>query len=173
MVDRVTHAYEGPLALFLIGLRVHKPWKVGIVRRAGSAMPRMIAELEANRRAAERGEAQHLGYLGSRTTLDLGGPTVIQWWRSVEDIYAYANAASLEHRPAWLDFYRAAKADPTAVTIWHETYAIEPGGVESLYGGPGAFGLADIAGTVPVGRRGETARERLGRPGPARRPDAA
>ena len=99
MVDRVTHAYEGPLALFLIGLRVHKPWKVGIVRRAGSAMPRMIAELEANRRAAERGEAEHLGYLGSRTTLDLRGPTVIQWWRSVDDIYAYANAATLEHRP--------------------------------------------------------------------------
>jgi hypothetical protein len=173
MVDRLTHAYEGPLALFLIGLRVHKPWKVGIVRQAGSAMPRMIAELEANRRAAERGEAEHLGYLGSRTTLDLKGPTVIQWWRSVDDIYAYANAATLEHRPAWLAFYRAATADPSAVTIWHETYAVQPGGVESLYGGPGAFGLADLAGTVPVGRHGETARERLGRPGAARRPDAA
>ena len=29
-MDRVTHAYDGPLALFLIGLRVHKPWKLGI-----------------------------------------------------------------------------------------------------------------------------------------------
>lgn len=25
MIDRVTHAYEGPLAVFLIGVRVHKP----------------------------------------------------------------------------------------------------------------------------------------------------
>ncbi len=162
MVERVTHAYEGPLALFLIGLRIHKPWKLGIVRRAGAAMPRMIAELEANRAAAGRGEAEHLGYLGSRTTLSLSGPTVIQWWRSTEDIYAYANAAGLTHRPAWLDFYRAAQADPDAVTIWHETYAVEPGGVESIYGGPGALGLARIAGTVPVGRRGEVARERMG-----------
>ncbi len=167
MVERVTHAYDGPLALFLIGVRIHKPWKLAIVRRAGAAMPRMIGELEANRAAAERGEADHLGYLGSRTTLTLTGPTVIQWWRSVDDIYAYANAASLAHRPAWLDFYRAAKADPSAVTIWHETYAVEPGGVESIYGGPGPFGLADLAGTVPVGRRGETARARMGGPGGA------
>ena len=161
MVNRVTHAYDGPLALFLIGLRVHKPWKVGIVRRAGTAMPRMIAELEANRRAAERGEAEHLGYLGSRTTLDLKGPTVIQWWRSVDDIYAYANAATLEHRPAWLDFYRAARADPTAVTIWHETYAVPAGGHESIYGGPARIGLATIEGVVPISQRGERARERM------------
>lgn len=33
---------------------------------------------------------------------------------------------------------------------------------KSLYVGPAPFGLADVAGTVPVGRRGETARERLG-----------
>ena len=159
MVDRVTHAYEGPLAVFLIGLRVHKPWKVGIVRRAGRAMPRMIAELEANRRAAERGEAEHLGYLGSRSTVNGLGTTMIQWWRSVEDIYAYANAEPLEHRPAWLDFYRAVRTDPTAVTIWHETYAVSA--AESVYAGPAPFGLASIAGTVPVGRRGDTARERI------------
>ncbi len=164
-MNRVTHAYDGPLALFLIGLRVHKPWKLGIVRQAGAAMPRMIAELEANKAAAERGEAEHLGYLGSRTTIDLKGPTVIQWWRSVEDVYAYANAAPLEHRPVWLEFYRATKADPSAVTIWHETYAVQPAGVESIYSGPGPFGLAAIAGAVPVGRRGETARERMGDPG--------
>jgi hypothetical protein len=48
------------------------------------------------------------------------------------------------------------------VTIWHETYQVTPGGAESLYVGPRPFGLADVAGTVPVGRRGETARQRLG-----------
>ena len=158
-MDRVTHAYDGPLALFLIGLRVHKPWKLGIVRRAGAAMPAMIAELEANKAAAGKGEAEHLGYLGSRTTLDLSGPTVIQWWRSVDDIYAYANATPLEHRPKWLAFYRAARTDPSAVTIWHETYAVSA--AESIYAGPAPFGLAAISGTVPVGRRGESAHERI------------
>ena len=38
MVDRVRHAYEGPLAVFLIGLRVHKPWRVGVVGTAVRAM---------------------------------------------------------------------------------------------------------------------------------------
>ncbi|WP_392542650.1 monooxygenase family protein [Oryzobacter telluris] len=166
-MDRVTHAYDGPLALFLIGVRVHKPWKLRIVKQVGAAMPKMIAQLEENKAAAERGEAEHLGYLGSRTTLDLSGPTVIQWWRSVEDIYAYANATPLEHRPAWVEFYRVAKGDPGAVTIWHETYTVPPGGVESIYSGPKPFGLAGLSGTMPVGRRGETARERMGRPGAA------
>ncbi len=120
-MDRVTHAYDGPLAVFLIGLRVHKPWKVGIVQQAATAMPRMIIELEQNKAAAERGEAEHLGYLGSRSTVHLMATTMIQYWRSVEDIYAYANAAEHPHRPAWLEFYRVAGADPSAVTIWHET----------------------------------------------------
>ena len=61
--------------------------------------------------------------------------------------------------PAWLAFHRAARQDPSAVTIWHETYAVSA--AESLYAGPAPFGLADVGGTGPVGRRGETARERI------------
>ena len=94
--------------------------------------------------------------------MDLTGVTTIQWWRSTDDIYAYASAGAREHRPAWVEFYRLAKAAPDAVTIWHETYAVSPGGAESLYVGPKPFGLADVAGTLPVSRRGESARQRLG-----------
>ncbi|MGL4175783.1 MAG: monooxygenase family protein [Dermatophilaceae bacterium] len=159
-MDRVTHAYDGPLAMFLIGMRIHRPWRVRLVRQVATAMPRMLAELESSRADAARGTAESLGFLGARTTIG-SGPTVIQYWRSVEDIYAYANAARLGHRPAWLEFYRLARKDPSAVTIWHETYEVAR--VESLYVGPGPFGLAAIAGSVPVGRRGETARERIGR----------
>lgn len=161
-MDRVTHAYDGPLAVFLIGLRVHKPWKRRIVQQAGAAMPRMIAELEANKAAAERGVAESLGYLGSRSTVHFMATTMIQWWRSVDDIYAYANAAGHEHRPAWTEFYRVAKDDPSAVTIWHETYQLAPHGAESVYSGPKPLGLADLAGVLPVRRRGDTARQRMG-----------
>ncbi len=161
-MNRVTHAYDGPLAVFLVGLRIHRPWRLRVLRTALTAMPRMVAELEENRAAAERGEVEHLGYLGSRSTVHLTGTTMIQWWRSVEDVYAYANGAAHVHRPAWLDFHRVAVADPDAVTIWHETYRVEPHGAESVYAGPGPFGLADLAGTVPVGRRGEAARQRMG-----------
>src|SRR3954454_15190569 len=84
MVERVTHAYEGPLAVFLIGLRVHKPWRVGVVGTAVRAVARMIAELERNKAAAARGEVESLGYLGSRSTVHGLGTTMIQWWRSVD-----------------------------------------------------------------------------------------
>ena len=163
MVERLTHAYDGPLAVFLIGLRVHQPWRLRVVGQAVRAMPRMIAELEENKAAAARGEASSLGYLGSRSTVDLSGTTMIQWWRSVDDIYAYASAAEYEHRPAWLEFYTVARSAPRAVTIWHETYAVEPGGAESVYAGARPFGLGAVAGTIPVSRRGEGARQRMGR----------
>ena len=71
MVERLTHAYDGPLAVFLIGLRIHQPWRVGVVGQALRAMPRMIVELEQNRAAAERGEAESLGYLGSRSRISI------------------------------------------------------------------------------------------------------
>ncbi|QKE84210.1 DUF4188 domain-containing protein [Arthrobacter sp. NEB 688] len=161
-MDRVTHAYDGPLTVFLIGLRVHRPWRVGIVRQAASAMPRMIVELERNKAAAEAGEAESLGYLGSRSTVHLMATTMVQWWRSTEELYAYANAADHLHRPAWTEFYAVAKKDPAAVTIWHETYEVQPHGAESVYAGPKPFGLAKVAGVLPVGRRGQTARQRLG-----------
>ena len=162
MIDRLTHAYEGPLAVFLIGVRVHKPWRLGILGPTLAAMPRMMVELEKNKAAAERGEAESLGYLGSRSTVHLMATTMIQYWRSTEDLYAYANAAEHAHRPAWTEFYKVAKADPSAVTIWHETYSVEAQGAESVYAGPQPFGLARVAGVLPVGRRGESARQRMG-----------
>ena len=133
MTNRTTHAYDGPLALFLIGVRIHQPWRLGVIGQVLGAMPPMIAELERNKAAAASGEEESLGYLGSRSTVDLTGTTMIQWWRSTEDIYAYASSTDHRHREAWLEFYRRAKSAPRAVTIWHETYAVAPGGAESVY----------------------------------------
>lgn len=161
MRNRVTHAYEGELGLLLIGMRIHQPWRLGIVARSFMAMPRMIAELERNRAAADRGEVGDLGYLYAHTMLDAVGPTMVQYWRSVDHIYRYASSQQHEHRPAWKAFYSYAAKHPDAVTIWHETFAVPAGGHESIYGGPARLGLAQIDGVVPVSRRGESARERL------------
>ena len=160
-VTRVTHAFDGDLVLFLIGMRVHQPWRVDVVGRVFTAMPRMVAELERNRQAADRGEADDLGFLSARYLLDGAHPMVLQYWRTSEDLYRYAANADLKHRPAWKAFYRYAAKAPEAVTIWHETYAVPAGGLESIYGGPARYGLAALAGTVPVSMRGERARERM------------
>jgi len=66
------------------------------------------------------------------------------------------------HLPAWRAFNAAARRSPGAVGIWHETYAVPPGAVETIYGNGSKVGLGAITGTVPVMRRGRTARERLG-----------
>ena len=55
-----------------------------------------------------------------------------------------------------------ARAARGAVGIWHETYLVEAGRYEAVYGNMPRFGLAKAAGHV-VARRGlETARRRLG-----------
>jgi hypothetical protein len=160
-MERVTHAYEGSLALFLIGMQVHQPWRLDVVVPTFRAMGPMIGELERNRAAAERGEEEHLGYLGSRTLLGAGGPTLVQWWRGVDDVYRYASSPEHAHRPAWRAFHRYAAKAPTAVTIWHETYAVPAGAHESIYAGGRPLGLGALAGVVPVARRGERARDRM------------
>ncbi len=160
-VTRVTHAFDRDLVLFLIGMRIHQPWRLDVVGRVFAAMPRMVAELERNRQAAGRGEADDLGFLSARYLLDGMHPTVLQYWRSTEDLYRYAANAELSHRPAWKAFYDYAARAPQAVTIWHETYAVPAGGHESIYGGPARIGLAAIEGVVPISQRGERARERM------------
>lgn len=158
---RLTHAHEGELAVFLIGMTIRKPWRPDRWGPVLVAMPGMLRELAANRAAAEAGTQEWLGFLGARTVLGRGGPVVVQYWRGVEDIYAYAGAGELRHRPAWTAFNRRVRQGAGAVGIWHETFAVPAGGHESIYTDMDPTGLAAATGHVPVGRRGDTARERL------------
>ncbi len=41
---RVTAAIEGDFVVFLIGMRINKPWKIHTWLRAFTAMPSMIRE---------------------------------------------------------------------------------------------------------------------------------
>lgn len=151
----VTHDHTGDLAVFLIGARINKPWRPDGWGPTFAAMSPMLKELGAD---------PDSGFLGARMAIDadLRGVTTIQWWRSIDDLYAYANDDERRHRPAWLDFYRRARKAPGAVTIWHESYAVPAGGHESLYGdAPRPFGLARATGAVPAASRGRTARQRL------------
>jgi hypothetical protein len=119
---RWTSRFEAPFVLFLIGMRINKPWKVHRWGPVAAAMPRMIRELEAN---------PQLGFLGAdlwfaRTIL------VVQYWRSLEALEAYAHARDKAHLPAWSAFNRAIGANGD-VGIYHETYRIEPGAYENVY----------------------------------------
>jgi len=65
----------------------------------------------------------------------------VQYWRSLEQLQAYARSSDREHLPAWAAFNRAVgmKGD---VGIWHETYPVRPGDYETVYVNMPVFGLA-------------------------------
>ena len=148
---RMTHDYDGDLVVFLIGMRINKPWRLDLWLPVFTAMPAMLAELSKDKQS---------GLLGYRLTFGAGGPLLVQYWNSHEKLYQYASNRDAAHRPAWAAFKRRARKAPGAVGVWHETYVVER--AESIYAGMPVSGLAAATSSVPVGRRGETAAERLG-----------
>lgn len=147
---RMTHQYDGELVVFLIGMTINNPWRLDRWLPTFLAMPRMLRELSRD---------PDSGLLGFRLTLEPGGPTVIQYWSSLEKLYAYASDRDAEHRPAWTAFNRRARKSPGAVGIWHETYAIDR--AESIYAGTPELGLARFTERVPVPSRLDLAKDRL------------
>jgi hypothetical protein len=148
---RTTHEHDGPLVVFLIGMRVNQLWRPDLYLPVFAAMPKMLMELSRD---------PDSGLLGFRTLLGAGGPTVVQYWSSAEKLYAYASTPESEHRPAWTAFNRRARKAPQAVGIWHETYAVDR--AESVYVAMPPTGLAAATAAVPVGRRSDKAADRLG-----------
>jgi hypothetical protein len=147
---RSTHRHSGELVVFLIGMRINKPWRPDLWWPVFQTMPKLLAELSRDKES---------GMLGYRLTLGAGGPLVVQYWDSHEKLYAYASAQDAEHRPAWTAFNRRARKAPGAVGIWHETFVVDR--AESIYAGMPPAGLALATESVPVGRRSDRAIQRL------------
>jgi hypothetical protein len=146
---RMTHRYNGELVVFLIGMRINKPWRIDQWLPVFLAMTPMLTELFSDRES---------GLMGFRFTLTGGGPLLVQYWSSQEKLYAYASAPSSTHRPAWSAFNRRARSAPGAVGIWHETYVVDR--AESMYVGVPASGLALATEAVPVTKASDRARAR-------------
>jgi hypothetical protein len=147
---RTTHSHDGALVVFLIGMRINRPWRPDLWLPAFAAMPRMLAELSKD---------PDSGLLGYRTVFSPSGPWLVQWWSSEEKLYAYASQADAEHRPAWTAFNARARKAPGAVGVWHETYVVDR--AESVYVGMPTWGLAKATSVRPVGRNAERAAARL------------
>jgi hypothetical protein len=147
---RSTHHHDGELVVFLIGMTINRPWRPDLWLPAFLAMPTMLREL------AEDAES---GLMGYRLTFGWRGPTVIQYWNSVDKLYAYASDGNAKHRPAWAAFNRRARKAPGAVGVWHETYPVSR--AESVYVGTPAMGLAQATARVPVSQKLSRARNRL------------
>ena len=142
---------EGDFVVFLIGMRINKIWAVHKWVPVAMAMPRMIRELQKH---PELGLLGVLGYFGGRTVM------VQQYWRSFDQLHAYAHAKDKEHLPAWRDFNRRVGGNG-AVGIFHETYMVSPGSYETVYANMPRFGLGMAGEMVPAVGRMESAKERI------------
>lgn len=149
---RFTADTDDEFIVFLIGMRINKPWKVWQWLPVAKQMGVMQTEL---------GKRPELGCLGiqnfaGRTTLS------VQYWRSFEDLDRYARDPELAHLQPWRAFNKKVR-DSGDVGIWHETYQVASGAYEAVYGNMPLFGLAAASSHAPVDNRGQSAARRMGR----------
>jgi hypothetical protein len=131
--QRLTATVEGEFVVFLIGMRINRWWKLHRWLPITRAMPKMLAELAAH---------PELGMLGGE--MWFGRTTILmQYWRSLDHLLAYAARRDAQHLPAWRDFNRRL-ADGGDVGVWHETYVVGPGRYENIYVNMPPFGLGRV-----------------------------
>ena len=149
--ERLSAVMSGDFVVFLIGMRINKPLRIDKWLPVANAMPKMLKELYAN---PELGLIHHEMWF-SRTLV------LIQYWRSIEHLIAYAKNRNAEHLPAWQAFNKAVGTDGS-VGIWHETYMVSDKKYETVYANMPPFGLGK-AGTLVEARSGyQSATARLG-----------
>ena len=147
VLPKVSAEMDSEIVVFLIGMRINKPWKVHKWLPVVLAMPRMLSEL------SKRRDSGLLGY-------QFFPGIVVQYWRSFEDLERFARG-DRTHTSAWASFYRRVGIERGDVGIWHETYRIQPGNYEAVYGNMPAFGLGAAGRLVPATGSRATARDRL------------
>ncbi len=148
---RFTADTDDDFVVFLIGMRVNKPWKLHKWLPVATRMGVMQRQL------MQRPELGCLGIqnFGGRTTLTL------QYWRSFEDLDRFAKDPDLAHLQPWRAFNKEVR-DSGDVGIWHETYHVAAGEYEAVYGNMPKFGLAAATAHGRVGSGGQTAAARIG-----------
>jgi hypothetical protein len=121
-------ALDGDFVVFLIGMRIKRPWAVHRWLPVFRGMQQMLRSL-----------APADGLLGYERGAIAGGPAVVQYWRSQEQLDRFARA--MMHKAAWRQWNTQIR-DSDAVGIWHETYQVHAGEHESVYVNLPVFGLA-------------------------------
>ncbi|MHB8423046.1 MAG: DUF4188 domain-containing protein [Leptospirales bacterium] len=148
--DRLTAHLDGEFVLFLIGMRINRPWKIHKWFPVILAMPRMIKELLSKSDSGLLGYEMWFG----RTTI------MVQYWRSTEKLLDYAKNREAAHLPAWKAFNKAVGTNGD-VGIWHETYVVSPDRFENVYVNMPAFGLGKAGILLPASGNRETATDRF------------
>lgn len=147
---RYTTENDQDIVVFIIGMRVNKRLAFHKWLPVFFSMPGMIRELYANKK--------ELGFLSMESFFGLKTTVMIQYWRSEEDLLAYAK--NEKHLTAWKNFNQKVGKNP-AVGIYHETYKVSGGNYEAFYGNLPLYGLGKAMKHIPVTPALNTAKGRL------------
>ncbi|PPA69343.1 DUF4188 domain-containing protein [Jeotgalibacillus proteolyticus] len=147
---RFTTENTEDMVVFIIGMRINKPLAVHKWGPVFMAMPGMIRELYMNKE--EVGFLSMESYFGLRTT------AMIQYWRSADDLLAYAR--NDKHLKAWMNFNKKTRNN-NGVGIYHETYQVKGSEYESVFVNMPHYGLGKAMNHMSVSEKKDSARERL------------
>ena len=145
--------YNDDLVVFMIGARIHKPWKVRQWLPVAKAMTAMQREIR---------EHPEIGCLHIENFGAFNGVSV-QYWRSFSDLERFARSDDWSHLEAWREFNRLIRGSGE-LGIWHETYRVPAGEWEAIYGNMPRIGLAAAGQMVPMDRSSTAARRLSERP---------
>ncbi len=137
------------VVVFVIGMRINKPLKVGLWWPVFHGMFTMLKYLEAR---------PEKGLLAYRTALP---PLIVQYWRSFDDLDRFARDKDDPHLEPWRRFNRKIGKSGD-VGIWHETYRVKTSDIETIYGNMPPSGLGAASALVPVRRGKDSAAARIG-----------
>lgn len=146
--ERMTAHINGDFVVFIIGMRINRPWKLHKWMPVLVAMPKMLKEL------AQKPES---GFLGAETSIGV----IVQYWKSFEHLEAYAKDRSGLHYPAWKAFNTKIRSSGD-VGIWHETYLVKNGNYECIYHNMPPYGLGKVGKLEPASGKFEFAAGRMG-----------
>ncbi|MED4123195.1 DUF4188 domain-containing protein [Halalkalibacterium halodurans] len=147
---RYTTENDNDVVVFIIGMRVNKRWALRKWLPVFMAMPGMLKELHENK--------EELGFLSMESYFGLRTVALIQYWRSTDDLTAYAR--NEKHLTAWKNFNQKV-GDNDAVGIYHETYRLKTGQYESVYGNMPLYGLGKALPHIPITPDINSAQKRL------------
>jgi hypothetical protein len=145
---RMTAEIDGDFVVFLIGARFNNKLE----------FTRSLIDL-----GGRRGMKHMLDYLVAHPekgllAYEMGLPTIVQYWRSFDQLEAFARGTDDPHLEVWRQYWRrVGRGGRTG--IWHETFLV----YEAIYGNMPAHGLGKAGRVVPLSES-TSARARLSAP---------
>jgi hypothetical protein len=126
-----------PFVVMILGIRINSLWKVHLWLPVFFSMKKIFKELYSH--------PEH-GFIGHESWF--GNPWLsIQYWRSIDDIIAYAGNKDAIHLPTWVK-YNKTQSKRAAVGLWHEIYLAQPGTFDVAYKNMPPFALGRATGVT-------------------------